>query len=68
MWTTAHEADSSGLPKEMDMNNKSCGQYHAYLNYRASDEKLKNDLVRMVDQGQMARIVNGRLTATNSDK
>lgn len=68
VWTTAHEADSSGLPKEMDMNNNRVGQYHAYLNYQASDEKLKNDLVRMVDQGQMARIVNGRLTATNSDK
>lgn len=67
-WTTAHEQNSSGVDKEMDLHNNNVGRYHAYLNFNKSDKNLENDLVKMVNEGQMARIVDGELVTTNSTK
>lgn len=67
-WTTAHEQNSSGIDKQMDLHNNNVGRYHAYITYPATYETLKSDILRMVGEGQMVRIVNGKLTATNSTK
>lgn len=67
-WTTAHEQNSSGIDRQMDLNNNNVGRYHAFLNFNSSEKVIQNNLVKMVNQGQLARVVNNKLVATNSTK
>lgn len=67
-WTNAHEQNSSGIDRQMDINNNNVGRYHAFLNFNSSEKTIQNNLVKMVSQGQLARVVNKKLVATNSTK
>lgn len=65
-WTNAHEQNSSGIDKEMDLHNNWIGRMLAYENYFSySNAQYSSKLRQMVAQGALARIVNGQLVATN---
>ncbi|AVR01044.1 hypothetical protein OBCHQ24_02940 [Oceanobacillus iheyensis] len=65
VWADAHETTSSGLDREMDLINNEIGRYHAYLNFSASDDRLESELMSMIAQGGMVRLVGGILVPTN---
>ncbi|MBU8568872.1 hypothetical protein KM914_21135 [Virgibacillus pantothenticus] len=65
VWTNAHEAESSGIDKEMDLINNEIGRYHAYENFSDYKTKISKDLRQKVANGVMVRIVKGKLTATS---
>ncbi|MGD6898363.1 DUF6973 domain-containing protein [Bacillus infantis] len=64
-WTDAHEQNSSGIDKEMDLINNEIGRQYAYTNYYQTNSQLSSGLRKMVGQGTMVRIVNNNLVATN---
>lgn len=62
-WATAHENDSSGLPKRMDLHNNSIGRS---LNVSGKSLSSIVSLVKSkVRNGYCKRIVRGSLVATN---
>ena len=62
-WATAHENDSSGLPKRMDLHNNSIGRS---LNVSGKSLSSIVSLVKLkVRNGYCKRIVRGSLVATN---
>lgn len=68
IWTTAHESESSGIDKEMDLYNNYVGREIGYFNYTQSRTHISNTLQTLVNQGTLVRIVNNRLVATDSTK
>lgn len=64
-WATAHEYESSGVDKSMDMHNNSVGR-----SINVSGQSLSNivsSVKSKVRNGYCKRIVNGSLVATNGD-
>jgi len=70
-WADAHEANSSGVDKEMDLINNEIGRelgwmyYYDIMGGSFSTSELINHLKQMVSQGSLVRVVNGELFATN---
>ncbi|WP_437368411.1 DUF6973 domain-containing protein [Bacillus inaquosorum] len=66
VWATAHESNSKGIDKEMDLMNNETGRFLATQNYYTySSVKYSSVLRNMVKQGSLVRIVNDKLVATN---
>jgi hypothetical protein len=64
-WATAHEAESSGLPKTMDLWNNAKGRGIGSANPYASDSTLSNLVVVALNSGdQLKKIVNNTLVYT----
>ncbi|MEH6892639.1 hypothetical protein V7024_23865 [Bacillus sp. JJ864] len=66
-WTDAHEQNSWGIDKEMDLHNNWFGRMATYNNYGWSNPQLSNHLRGAVRNGSMARIVNEQLVRTNGE-
>ncbi|MED1303803.1 hypothetical protein P4U65_25295 [Bacillus pacificus] len=64
-WTDAHEQNSYGIDKEMDLHNNWFGRSVAMSNYYWTTSKYSSYLRERVSKGALARIVNGQLIATN---
>ena len=64
-WATAHEANASGIDKEMDLINNEIGRQYAYVNFTYTQSKFSSGLRSMVKQGTLVRIVKENLVATN---
>lgn len=62
-WATAHEADSSGIDKEMDLFNNSIGRSIDVSG--KSDSQIYEAVKKKVAGGSCRRIVNGKLVATD---
>ncbi len=70
LFADAHESESSGLPKEMDLYNNMVGRNIARNQFDGtwfpSESSLSNIVLSEVKNGKMKRISNGRLCATDS--
>ncbi len=64
-WATAHEHDSSGVDKDMDMHNNKIGRSIDVSN--KSLNSIVDSVKSKVKDGHCRRIVNGSLVATNGD-
>ncbi|MBC6976153.1 hypothetical protein H9I32_28445 [Bacillus sp. Xin] len=64
IWTDAHEQNSLGVDKEMDLQNNHFGRATAYDNYSWSNDQYSNYLRESVSKGDLVRIVNEQLVAT----
>lgn len=60
-WTTAHEYDSYGLPKIMDLNNNRLGRNIGSTNLLVRNSKLVDIVYSNIKDGKALMIVNGRL-------
>ena len=70
-WSDAHETYSSGIDKEMDLYNNGVGyRLGQYVSSGSSASVtmsgLRNAVIKYVNNGWMKRIVNNKLTITNS--
>ena len=63
-WATAHEAESSGIDKEMDLFNNSVGRSIAVSG--KSDSEIYEAVKGKVSNGSCRRIVDGNLVATDN--
>ncbi|WP_094229022.1 DUF6973 domain-containing protein [Methanolobus psychrotolerans] len=64
-WATAHEYNSSGLPKTMDLWNNNKGRGIGNNNPSASDSTISNKVVIVLNSGnQLKKIVNNNLVYT----
>lgn len=64
-WATAHEYESSGLDKEMDLFNNAVGRSIDVTG--KSDSEIYNAVKEKVVNGDCRRIVNNELVPTNAD-
>ena len=64
-WATAHEYDSSGLDKEMDLHNNRIGRSIDVSG--KTETQIVNSVKAKVRGGYCRRIVGGQLVATNGD-
>lgn len=64
-WATAHEYESSGLDKEMDLFNNAVGRSIDVTG--KSDSEIYNAVKNKVVNGDCRRIVNNELVPTNAD-
>lgn len=64
IWSTAHEANSSGIDKEMDLFNNSIGCSIFVTN--KSDTEIYDAVKAKVSDGTCRRIINNELVATDS--
>lgn len=64
VWATAHEYDSSGIDKEMDLYNNAVGRSINVSN--KSDSEIFEAVKGKVSNGNCQRIVNDSLVATDS--
>lgn len=68
LFTDAHEAFSSGLPKQMDLHNNLKGREKAEImnfNFLTSDSDISSSILIEVYIGHLVYIVNGVLIPTN---
>ncbi len=66
--TTAHEENSSGLPKQMDLFNNQKGREKAInmsFNFFTSDSDIADSILIEVYVGHLRFILNGVLTPTD---
>lgn len=63
VWATAHEADSSGIDKEMDLFNNAVGRSIDVAD--KSDSQIYEMVKAKVVDGNCRRIVDGDLVPTN---
>lgn len=61
-WGSAHEADSSGIDKQMDLFNNGVGRS---VNVSGSETSVVNSVRSLVRSGRCRRIVSNRLVATD---
>ncbi|MDW7732116.1 MAG: hypothetical protein SCH66_06770 [Methanolobus sp.] len=67
-WATAHEYESSGLPKTMDLWNNNKGRGIGNNNPSASDSTLSDKVVIALNSGnQLKKIVNNNLVYTYNE-
>jgi hypothetical protein len=64
-WATAHEYESSGIDKEMDLFNNTVGRSIDVTG--KSDSEIYNAVKEKVVNGNCQRIVNNELVPTNAD-
>lgn len=64
-WATAHEYDSSGIDKTMDLHNNSVGRSIDVSG--KSLTSIVSSVKSKVRNGYCRRIVNGSLVATNGE-
>lgn len=62
-WATAHESDSSGIDKEMDLYNNYMGRIIDVSG--KSNSQIYELVKKKVKNGYCKRIINNKLTATN---
>ncbi|MGM0816196.1 MAG: DUF6973 domain-containing protein [Bacillota bacterium] len=65
VWTTAHEQNSKGADREMDLYNNEQGRQLGVTKYYNTNTQFSKSIRTMVKQGSLVRIVKGQLTATN---
>jgi hypothetical protein len=68
IFTDAHEANSSGLPKQMDLHNNQKGREKAIrmsFNFFTSDSDIADSILIEVYVSHLLFILNGVLTPTN---
>jgi hypothetical protein len=61
-WGTAHEADSSGVDKQMDLFNNNVGRS---INVSGSESSIVNSVKSLVKSGKLRRIVKNKLVPTD---
>lgn len=64
VWATAHEADSSGIDKEMDLFNNAVGRSIDVSG--KSDSEIYEAVKERVVNGSCRRIVDGALVPTDA--
>lgn len=62
-WATAHESDSSGIDKEMDLYNNYMGRIIDVSG--KSNSQIYELVKKKVKNGYCKRIINNKLTTTN---